>query len=643
MCGIAGKLWYDPCRVVDEAVVRRMCRALAHRGPDDEGIRVQGPIGLGHRRLSIIDLSPAGHQPMGNEDGSVWVVFNGEIYNFLELRRDLERAGHRFRSRSDTEVLLRLYEQRGEDCVTELRGMFAFAIWNERTRTLLLARDRLGVKPLFYRAGRESLVFASELKALLRAPEVERSIDPLAIHHYLSFQYVPSPLSVFRGVKKLPPAHVLVCRDGDVHLRRYWRLSYLPKRQAGNARELAALEDELRERLTDAVRCRLVSDVPVGAFLSGGIDSSAVVATMRRIAQGPVRTFSIGFAERSHDERPAARAVARHLGTEHHEYEMEPDAFDLVPELVRHYDEPYADASALPTFVLSRLAREHVKVVLTGDAGDENFAGYDRYRANDLAERLRPVGRLAGSAWVRSAIGALPNGHDARDPRWRLKRFVEQLGRPPGARYAGWLSQFSATEKAGLYTRAFAGEVDGIDSLALVQARFDEAGTPDFLDATLYADVTTYLPDALLVKADIATMAHALEARSPFLDHRLMEFVARLPAELKLRRGVSKWILKRSLRGMLPPGTLGLAKRGFDPPVGQWLNGPLREAARELLLGERSRARGYFRPEAVRRVLDEHVAGTRNRAGQLWTLMMLELWHREVADRAAEWAGQLSA
>jgi asparagine synthase (glutamine-hydrolysing) len=520
--------------------------------------------------------------------------------------------------------------------------MFAFAIWDEPKRTLLLARDRLGVKPLFYRATGQSLAFASELKALLRLPEVERSVDPLAIHDYLSYQYVPSPRSIFRGIRKLPPAHMLVCRDGVVRVRRYWQLSYLPKRHVAGAADERSLEHELIERLTDAVRCRLIADVPLGAFLSGGVDSSAVVALMCRLAQGRVRTFSIGFPEQSHDERPAARLVARHLGTEHHEYVMESNAFERVPELVRHYDEPYADASALPTFVLSRLARAHVKVVLTGDAGDENFAGYDRHRANDLAAHLQPVGQLVRMPWLKSALDTLPSGHDARDPRWRFKRFVEHLALPAAARNAAWLSQFSAAEKAALYTPEFAHEVRDVDSLDLVYARYRESGSADVLDATLYADVTTYLPDALLVKADIATMAHALEARSPFLDHRFMEFAARLPSSLKLRHGVSKWILKRALRGLLPPGILGAPKRGFDPPVGQWLNGPLREVARELLLGERSRARGIFRPEAVRRLLEEHASGSKNRAGRLWTLMMLEMWQREVADRAPGWSGELS-
>ena len=634
MCGIVGRLNFDPGRGVDRELLGRMTSALAHRGPDDQGLHVRGSVGLGHRRLSIIDLSPAGHQPMSNEDGSVWIVFNGEIYNFQELRRSLEQAGWRFRSRSDTEVLLRLYEALGLGCLHQLHGMFAFAIWDERKRTLFMARDRLGVKPLFYRATTDGIAFASELKALLQDPEVERIVDPVAIHHYLTYQYVPAPSCVFKGIHKLRPAHYLVCRDGRIDVRPYWKLAYRPKHEVRSARQLEDLAEELRHRLDVAVRRRLVSDVPLGAFLSGGIDSSTVVGLMSRSMDRPVRTFSIGFDDRSYDELPAARAVAERFHADHTEFRVKADIVDLLPTLVRAYDEPYADASAIPTFLLSRLARRQVTVVLTGDAGDENFAGYDRYVANELARRLGSVAGLLGHPLARSILQALPHGDGQHDLRWRLKRFVDRLGQSPESRNADWAAQFDGAEKGQLYADDFLSTLGSIDSREHVIARYREADADDPLDATLYADVMTYLPDCLLVKVDIATMANSLEARSPFLDHELMEFAARIPSHLKLRGVETKWILKHALRDLLPAGILRRPKMGFNLPLDAWLRGELRDMARELLLGPRSLARGYFRAGYVRRLLEEHQARRWNWHNEIWTLLMLELWHREIVDGA---------
>ncbi len=640
MCGIAGKLYFDPQRSVEEPLLRRMCAALAHRGPDDEGIYARGPVGLGHRRLSIIDLSPAGHQPMPNDDGSVWIVFNGEIYNFLELRRGLEREGVAFRSRCDTEVLLRLYEARGPECLRELRGMFAFAIWDARERLLFMARDRLGVKPLFYRLGTDGLTFASELKALLQDPEVERTVDPIAIHHYLTYEYIPAPFSAFADVRKLPPAHYLLCRGGRTEIRRYWKLAHAPKHEARTAGQVRELEVELRERLEDAVRCRLVSDVPVGAFLSGGIDSSAVVAMMSRMTGHPVRTFSIGFAEDAYDELPAARIVSERFRTQHTEFRAKVDVVEMLPELVRSYDEPFAADSAIPTFILAKLARPHVTVILNGDAGDENFAGYDRHVANDLATRLGGVARLLGRGPLRRLVEAMPHGRGTRDMRWRLKRFVRELGQSPETRNAGWQSRFGPVQKAQLYGAEFQRRLSGIDSHELLFERYREAEAEDFLDEILYADITTYLPDCLLVKVDIATMATSVEARSPFLDHTFMEFAARIPSRLKLRNGQSKWILKRALRGLLPEPILARRKMGFSLPLDVWLRGELQGLARELLLSPRSLARGYFAPGFVRQILDEHLAERWNWHVEIWTLMMLELWHREFADAVPAAAGR---
>jgi asparagine synthase (glutamine-hydrolysing) len=632
MCGIAGRLEFEPGQRADPSLVQRMCDAIAHRGPDDAGVWSHGPVALGHRRLSIIDLSPAGHQPMASADGALWIVFNGEIYNFQELRAELEREGHVFRSRTDTEVILHLYQRDGVACVRRLRGMFAFALWDEREQQLLLARDRVGKKPLAYHADARGITFASEIKAVLQDPEVGRELDPAALHHYLTFQCVPAPLCAFQSVRKLPPGHILVARRGRIRIERYWKLEYQPKLQARTAREERSLEAELLERLEHATALRLVSDVPIGAFLSGGVDSAAVVAMMCRRATGQVRTFSIGFDDGDYDEMAFARETARHFGTAHTEFRVRPSALEVLPKLVWHYDEPFADASAIPTYYVAKMAREHVTVVLNGDGGDESFAGYDRYVADALARRLGPLGPVLGSATVRALVDLLPHGATSASARWRLKRFLAPLGLAPQVRNAAWQAQFDPEAKQSLYTAAFRREVGAGDAEEMLYARYREAGTADFLDAMLYTDVNGYLPDTLLAKVDIATMAVALEARSPFLDHELMEWAARLPARLKLRGRTTKVILKRALRGIVPPSVLERRKMGFNVPVDRWLRGELRELSHDLLLSRRSLERGYFQREFIQRMLREHALGTRNWHTQIWNLMMLESWHRRFVD-----------
>jgi len=634
MCGIAGRLEFEPGRRADPGLVGRMCDVIAHRGPDDSGIWAQGPVALGHRRLAIVDLSPAGHQPMTTAEGGLWIVFNGEIYNFLELRAELEREGRTFRSRTDTEVILRLYERDGVDCLRRLRGMFAFAIWDERRRQLFIARDRLGKKPLAYHADAHGVTFASEVKALLQDHGVDREPDPVALHHYLTYQCVPGAMSAFRGVKKLPPGHFLLARDGRVQIERYWKLSYRPKFEARTPAQERELEAELLHRLEEATALRMIADVPLGAFLSGGVDSSAVVAMMCRRASAPVRTFSIGFDDDAYDELAFARETARHFGTRHTEFTVRPNALEVLPKLVWHYDEPYADASAVPTYYVSKMAREHVTVVLNGDGGDENFAGYDRYVANELARRLGALGRVLGSGAVRAALDRLPIGATAASVRWRLRRFVAPLGRSPEARNAAWQAQFDLEAKRELYTPAFRALAGPADAEELLYARYREADADDFLDATLSTDVTGYLPDALLTKVDIASMAVSLEARSPFLDHEFMEWTARLPARLKLDGRRTKVILKRALRGVVPDDVLDRRKMGFNAPVDRWLRGELRELSHELLMSRRSLDRGYFEPRFVARMLREHADGVRNWHSQLWTLMMLEAWHRQFVDQA---------
>lgn len=610
------------------SLIRRMGELLAHRGPDGEGVYVDGPVGLGHRRLAIIDLSSAGQQPMHNEDDTVWITFNGEIYNFQELRDDLLKRGHRFQSKTDTETIIHLYEEHGVDCLKRLRGMFAFAIWDARARTLLLARDRLGKKPLYYLAGASGIVFASEPKAFLADPGFEPQPNLEAISHYLTYQYVPSPYSAFQGVRKLPPAHYLLVKDGKIAIERYWKLRYRDKRELT---EDEACE-ELLSRLKEAVKRRLVSDVPLGAFLSGGIDSGAIVALMADQTCLPVKTFSIGFEEKTYDELPYARLVAQRYGTDHHEFIVRPQAAEILPKLVWHCNEPFADSSAIPTYYLAQLTRQHVTVALNGDAGDENFAGYDRYIANLLAARYEriphPLRRL-----LETVVRASPSSFGSRTILARGKRFFEALAEPRERQYAHLVSHFYPALKAELCTEEFLDAARGKDSVALLLDVYRVSDAPDLIDATLDMDVNTYLPDDLLVKVDIATMAHGLEARSPMLDHEFMEFCASLPSRMKLRGRVKKYILRQAFRGLLPSEILERPKMGFGVPIEEWFRQDLGDMARDLVLSPRALERGYFRPRVVQRLLDEHTRGARNWHYQLWNLLMLELWHRTFIDR----------
>lgn len=628
MCGICGKVNRDPDSPVDEGTLRRMAKALAHRGPDSEGFFVNDHVGLAHRRLAIIDLSPDATQPMSNEDGSIWIVFNGEIYNFHELRDALIRKGHSFRSRIDTEVIVHLYEDLGPEALRALRGMFALAIWDANHRQLLLARDRLGKKPLFYFAGPSSFAFASELQSLLEDPSVPRVPDLEAIRYYLTYRYVPSPYSAFQGIRKLPPAHYLLLKDGQLRLNRYWTLHYAEKSHEPEE----VLSERLRGSLEEAVRLRMISDVPIGAFLSGGLDSSAVVALMSRLSGAPVKTFSIGFEEDAFSELPYARSIARRFGTDHHEFVVKPDAVSILPLLVRHFGEPFADSTAVPQYYLSKLAREHVTVVLAGDGGDEAFGGYDRYVAT-LA--TRPTDRIPsplrnGLAGVIRRLSKFPLSTPFL---LRTSRFLRALSDDPQRRYARWVSHFDLQQQAVLFSSAFLKQVRGIDPERLVLDVYQQTDATHLLDATLDVDVRTYLPDDLLVKVDITSMANSLEVRAPFLDHPLMEMAASLPPSLKIQGLEKKYLLKRAMADLLPVEILNRPKQGFIVPIDHWFRHDLQEMAYDTLLDPRSLGRGYFRPEVVRRLLDEHVRGVQNFHRQLWNLLMLELWHRCFIDR----------
>ncbi len=638
MCGIAGGVWTDPSKALDATVLNRMTDALAHRGPDGRGeFRSDGQVhpgrgaapgaALGHRRLAILDL-PGGAQPMPNEDETVWVVFNGEIYNFKRLRAKLEEAGHRFRSQCDTEVLVHLYEDLGPGMLDELIGMFSFAVWDARNGRLLLARDRLGQKPLVYRHEPGRLLFASELKGLLAVPGLPREVDPQAIDEYLAYQYVPHPRCIFQGFAKLPPGCYALWQDGRLEVHRYWQPDF-------NTVALRPFEEsaaELRALLTDSVRLRLQSDVPLGAFLSGGLDSTILVGLMRELGAAPLRTFSIGFPIPEYDETRYARLAAERFGTEHEEFQVEPSAVDILPKLVWHYDEPFADSSAIPTWYVAELTRRHVTVALSGDGGDELFAGYPRYRAVWLGtwfDRLPHFLRapLTARFWQR-----LPASPRQKSLRRRFKRFVEVLGRSPARRYLEWIAIFGHTRRAELYTDAFAASLPGPDPIAFLEAALARAAGRDPVTAAGLADLVTYLPCDLMTKVDTASMAHGLECRQPFLDHRVVQLAAGMPLGHKFRFGRGKRLLLHAFADLLPGPIRRRRKMGFGVPLDYWFRNELRTMARDVLLDPRTLARGYFRPDVVRRLLDDHQHGRFDHAARLWSLLVLELWHRQWVD-----------
>ncbi|MDT7540293.1 MAG: hypothetical protein QOE33_197 [Acidobacteriota bacterium] len=628
MCGIAGIVRRGG-QQVDESVLASMCEAIRHRGPDDDGFYIKGAVGLGMRRLAIIDLAH-GQQPISNEDGTAWIVFNGEIYNYRLLRAQLEKLGHRFHTDSDTEAIVHAYEQYGADCAKHLRGMFAFAIWDERKEELLLARDRVGKKPLLYSLTRTGqLVFGSEFSALLAHPDVSRDVDETALHHYLTFMCVPAPLTAYRAIRKLEPGHTLrYTRDGEIEIERYWEPDFNRKEKWS--------EEEAGERaievLRDAVRVRLMSEVPLGAFLSGGVDSSAVVALMSQESSDPVKTFSIGFEEQDFSELHHARRVAEHIGADHHEFIVRPDAMEVLPTLVEHYGEPYADSSAIPTYYVSRETRRHVTVALNGDGGDECFAGYERYAAMRLAEAYRRVPAPLREGFIRQAINLLPTSETHRSRFRDMKRFASAASLPSVERYLRWVSVFDTDAKDDLYTTEFRERMRPHRAADFVAPWFARANGAGVVDASLLADTMTYLPNDLLVKVDIASMANSLEARSPFLDHHVIEFAASLPESLKLRGRTTKYLLKKVLRKLLPAENLERRKQGFGVPIGHWFRGAMQPFLRETLLSEKHLRRNRFKPEVVRRLVEEHTSGARDHSHRLWTLLMLELWFERFID-----------
>lgn len=628
MCGIAGKLITSGASAPDRALLESMCAAIEHRGPDSRGAFLDDQVALGIQRLRVIDLV-TGDQPIFNEDRSVVVVLNGEIYNFQELRAQLRGRGHRFSTEGDTEVIVHLYEEHGVDCVPHLHGMFAFALWDRRRRRLLVARDRLGKKPLFYSQTHEGLAFASELRALLQDRAIPRVIDPEAVDCFLTYGYVPAPMSILKDIRKLPPAHTLVIEDGRARCDRYWRLDFSQKLRVSDPAELL---EPLREHLRRATRQRMIADVPLGAFLSGGIDSSAVVAAMAEASTSSVRTFSIGFDAKGFDELEHARRVAELFGTDHHEFVVRPEAVEIVPKIVRQFGEPFADPSAIPSFYLSQLTRSQVTVALNGDGGDESFGGYTRYVANGLSARLDRL-PLA----LRRILGAPAHrlgGGEVASISSKAHRLMEGLPLGPADRYERYMSWLDVDQRAQLYTRSFAAEVAGSPASAVIRGPWQQASGADVLDVMLEVDTTTFLAGDLIPKIDIATMAYALEARSPLLDHQLMEFAASIPAEFKVRGREKKWIFRQALRGWIPDEILDRPKQGFTVPIDQWLRADLQELVRSVLLDPSTLGRGYFRPQAVRSLLERQSAGSDADSKPLWALFMFELWHRQFVDAA---------
>ena len=640
MCGITGAAWTPTATPVEESTLRRMTAAIAHRGPDDDGHYVSAKGGaLGHRRLSIIDLA-GGHQPLSNEDATVWIAFNGEIYNYRELQPDLIAQGHRFHTSSDTETIVHLYEQYGVDCVHKLRGMFAFAIWDEIRQELFLARDRLGKKPLIYRHEAGRLLFGSELKSLLQVPGSPREIDPVALADYLALQYVPYPKSILKGYAQLPPAHWarFTVRTGDLTIQRYWTPPYEDQPLNEGESSIPTTDHEwrtcLRETLTEAVRLRLRSDVPLGAFLSGGIDSTIITGLMQQQSSRPVQTFSIGFPVRQFDERTFAREAAKKLGTEHHEMVVDPSAVQLLPKLIHHYDQPFADSSAIPTMYLAEFTRKHVTVALTGDGGDELFSGYDRYLAVRLASRVDLLPRWLRAPLTHPVWQRIPASVQQKSRRRRLKRFLDVLGQSPQRRYLNWISIFDDTRRADLFSPELQQQLGDHDAAEFILSAYARHPLNDMVRRTTAVDVDTYLPADILVKVDIASMAYGLECRSPFLDQHVAELAARMPQRLKLRGGTGKWILRDVFRDVLPDSITRRPKMGFGVPLDHWFRNELKDFVSETLLSTRCLQRGYFRPDAVRRLIEEHVSSQWDHSARIWSLLVLELWHQAWIDAA---------
>lgn len=626
MCGITGFISKEKNLPTAERadLLDKMCKIITHRGPDEQGTIVKDAAALGMRRLSIIDLK-SGQQPIFDCSGNLGIVFNGEIYNYQQLKKDLEARGHRFKTNSDTETIVHAYEEFGVDCVKYLRGMFAFAVYDFGNETLFIARDRVGKKPLFYaKTEKGNFVFGSELKTLIEHGEISKEIELSALDSYLTFGYVPEEFCIFKDVHKLAPGHFLIYKNGEIRTEKYWDFEYSGETENKSEAEYIEI---LREKLKEAVKIRLISEVPLGAFLSGGVDSSSIVAMMSQISEKPVKTFSIGFNEDSFNELKFARVAAKHFNTEHHEFVVTPDLVEIVDELVWHFDEPFADSSALPTFMVSKMARDFVTVVLSGDGGDELFAGYTRYVTDKKRSGFQNLPKFVRRNVLQKISENLPHGAKG-------KNFLYNTSLDAVERYIDSISHFNNLNRNELYSADFRRNLNGEfgKGAKLYQEIADSVLSENATDKLLYLDSKTYLPSDILTKVDRMTMATSLEARVPLLDHELIEFVQKIPPELKLKGTETKYIFKKAMEGIVPNEILYREKQGFGVPIGEWINSQLRERIRETLLEKRTMSRGYFDEKYINVLLDEHSRKRRDHSHSLWILWMLELWHREFVD-----------
>ncbi|PKN00393.1 MAG: asparagine synthase (glutamine-hydrolyzing) [Elusimicrobia bacterium HGW-Elusimicrobia-2] len=636
MCGITGIVNFNG-QAVDADVLKKMNDLLLHRGPDDEGHYINTKcktqnaklsVGLGMRRLSIIDLE-TGAQPIFNEDKSIVVVCNGEIYNFQSLREGLIQKGHIFKTKSDTEVLAHLYEEHGTDCLSKLNGMFAFAIWDTNKKFLFLARDRAGKKPLYYTQVGESFYFSSEIKSFLAVPGFEKKVNLKAIHYYLTYQYIPSPMTIFEKVFRIPPASFLtIDSSAKQECKKYWAPDYRNKTKLS----YSEAKKNIRDILQDAVKIRMISDVPLGAFLSGGIDSSVVVGIMSSLSSCPVKTFAIGFKEQDFSELKYADAVAKRFKTDHTEFVVEPKDTAILEKLVWHYDQPFADSSALPSYYVANQTRRHVTVALNGDGGDENFGGYLRHLALKQSELIAFPFKLIPNNFFKAMVNLLPEGAGRVNVFKRGKRFLNALKEKPARRNLIWHRIFDNETKFQIYSDEMKAAVIEHDACAYLEKTFDNAPAFDLLDRTLYTDMTTYLPECLMVKMDVASMANSLEARSPFLDYRLVEFAASLPSSWKIRGLKQKRILKDAFEDILPDAIINRGKQGFGIPIDKWFRNEWKEYFIDIVLSGKAASRGYFNIKEIQKLFEEHLSGKRQHGYRLWALLMLELWHRVFID-----------
>ncbi len=623
MCGICGIINREIGHEVDPHALKRMCDAIVHRGPDDEGFHVAGQAGLGMRRLAIIDVR-GGRQPIYNEDGSLVIVFNGEIYNHLDLRRDLESRGHCFRTQADTETVLHAFEEYGVECPNHLNGMFAFAVWDRKRHRLFMARDRIGKKPLYYALEAERLVFASEIKSILTLPDIPREVDTVALDHFLTFEYIPAPLSIFRQIRKLPQAHWLLYEEGQLQIQRYWRLHY-----HASCRRESDLADEMVTLLRDAVKIRLMSEVPLGAFLSGGLDSSSVVAMMAQTSSNGVKTFSIGFDNASYNELPYARTIARQFNTEHYEEIITPDVLRLTEKIIHQLDEPFGDFSVFPTYMVSEMARKQVTVVLSGDGGDELIAGYETYIAERMARTYQRLPAWLRRGLIGPVVSLLPPTEKKKGFFNKSRRFIEGCRLPAHLQHVRWMIFLQQAEKQKLYSPALRAQLSSHNPYAFIEEAFAACNSDVALDQQEYVDIMTYLCDDILVKVDRMSMAVSLEARAPFLDHRFVEFCATLPPHLRLQGKRTKHLLKQAMRGILPQQILERRKEGFSIPIKNWMKQELKPLLMQHLSAAALHDTGFFEPNYVKRLIAEHGKGVENHSHRLWALLMFQMWHQQ--------------